>query len=358
MGATSDKPLLVISAGRTRDLAGWQPSHLAEVLSGRAPARRGPRSPAFFIDLDEVGAVVLWTKQPAALLRSPALVRLLCGLREWRILTVLQLSVTGLGGSPLEPGIPEPAGVAATVTRILDQGLLAGPDCVKLRWDPVARFTLGQGLLLANDRPELFDMVFGVFGNIGVTTWTAALLDLKYRGAANRLKAAGVGVVDLEPEQYRPFFNAMARRVVGAGGRFSICCHPPLEPWVTGDGCIDGRWINELRQRHFGEGTPEVATVKHNVKRRGGQRPLCGCSYSVDISYSTGFRTCATQFEERQTAGGCCLYCYSWHGRTGPDTTRRVSEQLCVLHQGPLPAGAGPFWQRALETTEAPGEPV
>jgi hypothetical protein len=343
------EPLMVISAGRTRDLAGWHPTHLADVLRGRAPARRGPRSPAFFIDLDEVGAVALWTKQPAALLESRPLADLLVELKERRVLVVLQLSVTGLGGSPLEPGIPEPDRVAEILERILEPGLLAGPDCVKLRWDPVARYDLGRGLVLANDREDLFDEVFDRFSRIGAVTWTASVLDLKYQGAANRLREAGIEVVERAPEAYRPFFDAMARRVGDAGGRFSICCHPPLEPWVSGDGCIDGQWINDLRRTYYGENARDVETVKHNVKRRGGQRPRCGCSCSADISYATGFRTCATQHDEGG-GGGCCLYCYSWHGRAGSATSKKVAEQLRRLHDEPLPVtGAGPFWHRALE---------
>ncbi len=364
MSHSLQKPLLVISAGRTRDLAGWQPQHLAEVLAGRAPARRGPRSPAFFIDLDEVGAVVLWTKQPAALLESPDMGRLLLGLRERGILVVLQLSVTGLGGSPLEPGIPDPFETAGTLEQILEQGLLAGPDCVKLRWDPVAEYDLGmvvggehrgRRLILSNAREELFSPVFERFRRIGAVTWTSSVLDLKYRGASGRLKEAGITVEDHDAEWYRPFYTGMAGMVTSAGGRFSLCCSPSLEPWVSGDGCIDGEWINGLRKDHFAAGTPLVETTPHNVKRKGGQRPLCGCSYSVDISYSTGFRTCATQYEEGG-AGGCCLYCYSWHGRSGTETSRAVGTALQQLRSRPPLKGASGggeiFWHRGLRIRE------
>lgn len=358
------KPLTIISAGRTRDLAGWQPTHLAEVLAGKAPARRGPRSPAFFIDLDEVGAVILWTKQPAALLESRKLERLLLGLRERGILALLQLSVTGLGGSPLEPGIPGPFETATTLAQILERGLLAGADCVKLRWDPVAEYDLGliragehQGrrLVLSNAAEQLFLPVFERLRRIGAITWTSSVLDLKYRGAADRLKEAGIGVVDCDPEYFQPFYAMMERKVTAAGGRFSICCSPPLEPWVSGDGCIDGEWINELRRRYFGAEAPAVETVRHNVKRKGGQRPRCGCTYAADISYSTGFRTCATRYEGGG-AGGCCLYCYSWHGRAGTATARHVKMALAALcTQPPLEGKLNddkPFWYRALRAED------
>lgn len=364
MSEVPTKPLTIVSAGRTRDLAGWQPAHLAEVLAGKAPARCGPRSPAFFVDLHEVGAVVLWTKQPAALLESEKLERLLLGLRERKILVLLQLSVTGLGGSPLEPGIPGPFETAETLERILDRDLLSGPDCVKLRWDPVAEYDLGlilsglhrgQRLTLSNAMGDLFTPVFERFRRIGAVTWTSSVLDLKYRGASGRLKEAGIAVVDRDPECYRPFYALMERNVTAARGRFSICCSPPLEPWVSGDGCIDGEWINELRRRHFGADVPSVETVLHNVKRKGGQRPRCGCSYAVDISYSTGFRTCATQYEVGG-AGGCCLYCYSWHGRAGAATSREVKLALETLRARPPLDGSmnenGPFWHQGLRAEE------
>jgi hypothetical protein len=364
MSETSTKPLTVISAGRTRDLAGWQPVHLAEVLTGRAPARRGPRSPAFFIDPGEVGAVVLWTKQPATLLHTPELERLLLRLREQEILVQLQLSVTGLGGSPLEPGIPGPMETAVTLEQILERGLLAGPDCVKLRWDPVAEYDLGrvlsgpwrgQRLILTNAEEELFALVFERYRKIGVTTWTSSVLDLKYRGASDRLKEAGIMVSHADPELFRAFYTAMAGLVHSAEGRFSICCSPPLEPWVSEDGCIDGEWINVLRRKYFGGAVPAVETVLHNVKRKGGQRPRCCCSFAADISYSTGFRTCATQYEDGG-AGGCCLYCYSWHGRAGRSTAREVRSALETLRARPPLDGAndpdGPFWHRALRVEQ------
>jgi len=366
MSDTSITPLTIISAGRTRDLAGWQPAHLAEVLAGKAPARRGPRSPAFFIDLDDVGAVVLWTKQPAALLDSPKLVRLLTELRKHGVLVLLQLSVTGLGGSPLEPGIPGPFETATTMEQILECGLLAGADCVKLRWDPVAEYDLGmiragehQGrrLVLSNAAENLFIPVFERYRKIGAMTWTSSVIDLKYRGATDRLKEAGIGVVDGDPERYRSFYAMMERNVTAAGGRFSICCSPTLEPWVSGDGCIDGEWINGLRRKHFGAKAPAVETVRHNVKRKGGQRPRCGCTYATDISYSTGFRTCATQYEEGG-AGGCCLYCYSWHGRAGTDAARQVKTAVEALRTHPPLDGQlndqRPFWHRALRAEDEP----
>ncbi len=363
-----DNPLTVISAGRTRDLAGWHPAHLAEILAGKAPARRGPRSPGFFIDLDDVGAVVLWTKQPAALLDSPELGRLLLGLRERGILALLQLSVTGLGGSPLEPGIPGPTEVAGVLEQILERGLLAGPDCVKLRWDPVAEYDLGpildgphsgQRLVLSNATGDLFTPVFERFRRIGAQTWTSSVLDLKYRGASARLKEAGIVVLGDDPERYRPFYSVVGRKVDAAGGRFSICCSPALEPWVSGDGCVDGEWISGLRAKYCGASAPAVETVLHNVKRKGGQRPRCGCSYSVDISYSTGFRTCATQYEGGGT-GGCCLYCYSWHGRSGALTGSKVREALESLRfRPPLEVAArnsGTFWHLGLQAKESQDE--
>jgi hypothetical protein len=365
MSKIPTRALTVISAGRTRDLVGWQPAHLAEVLAGKAPARHGPRSPAFFIDLEQVGAVVLWTKQPATLLDSPELGRLLPELRKRQILVLLQLSVTGLGGSPLEPGIPGPFETASTLERILERGLLHGPDCVKLRWDPVAEYDLGlspigssrgRRLILGNASIDLFTPVFERFRSIGALRWTSSVLDLKYQGAAGRLKEVGIIVAEDDPERYRPFYSAMARTVTVAGGRFSICCSPPLEPWVSGDGCIDGDWINGIRAKHFGLSAPAVETVLHNVKRKGGQRQRCGCSYSVDISYSTGFRTCATQYEEGGW-GGCCLYCYSWHGGSGAATGDKVRAALEALRaRPPLDAAAmnsGTFWHRGLRAREA-----
>jgi hypothetical protein len=249
---------------------------------------------------------------------------------------------------------------ADALQGILDRKLLAGPDCVKLRWDPVAEYDLGsirgvthrgKRLILSNASADLFVPVFERFRELGATTWTSSVLDLKYRGAAGRFKQAGFTVCDGEPERYRPFYAVMTHRIAAAGGRFSICCSPEIEPWVSGDGCIDGNWINELRQQYFGPDAPPVETVLHNEKYKGGQRPRCGCSYSLDISYSTGFRTCATQYEEGG-AGGCCLYCYSWHGKLAPNTARAVKTAVEeLLARPPLhdPVEGGTFWHGGLK---------
>ncbi len=305
-GRTTPPGAAVVSASRTRDMVNRCPDLLARMLRGEADVRPGRNRHATRLDLADVGALVLWTKNPAPIVDcDPLRAALERFVREERGLVVLQLSVTGLGGTPVEPGMPAPEEAARSLSRVLESGIV-GPRAVKLRYDPFLTVRLDTGRSFSNVRLDMLEEVLDAFGRLGVERVTASRVDVEsYPAIAARLERLGARIDPPTPEEARAFARTIDSACRARGMVYSTCVSPDDRPLVDVEGCIDGRWMNGLvRQRH---GRP-VWDVLHN--RIGRQRALCRCTYSVDIGSSPGVRTCAT-------GGFACLYCYS-HGSSLP----------------------------------------
>lgn len=300
---------IVVSISRTRDPLKENPDWLTAALRGQVPVRLSRGHPQQPLDPGALGAVVLWTKDPRALVEHAGLREALSALHGQGIAVVLQLTVTGLGGTPVEPGIPAWPEVRDSLARVLGQGVLPAA-AVKLRYDPVVSLGDLLGHRWSNRDEGVLTRVLDAFAGLGVGRVTASLAQIdEYPRVARRLVRLGLTHDPGAPGEGRAFLVSAAALCAERGLAYSTCVFPP-DATSLHEGCIDGRWVNELLQR---SGSPRrVTCTLHNA--RGRQRPDCRCTFSYDLGASTGIGHC---FDARER---WCAYCYS------ASATRGVTE--------------------------------
>lgn len=274
----------MISASRRTDLVASFPEWLATALRARRARVLGPSGRAFEADLspDAVHTIVLWSKDLSNLLRNKAGLRDL--LRDYDQV-YLHFTVTGLGGTSVEPGAPP-------LTEALDQigpaVELAGlPSRVSVRFDPVLFWTEG-GRVRSNI--SLFPRVAAAAAGCGIRNIRVSFA--QWYGKARR-RAAARGFLFLDPpeEEKRRHAAHLAEEAAALGLTLHACCQPFLEgvPGLRASSCIDGALLGSLHPRG------EPASRRKDRSQRAG----CLCTESVDIgSYA-------------QACPHGCVYCYA-----------------------------------------------
>ncbi len=249
---------IVISASRRTDLVHYFPDDFIGGLEKYPP--------------DRVHSIVIWTKDPGNMLKKGSL--------RNRLLQYDQLfihyTITGLGGSILEPCIPRPAEAMGMLPHLIET--TGSPDRIRVRFDPIVNLKKdGQETGNLGFFPELaaYCESTGIF-NIS-TSWMSL-----YRKVARRLERSGIETAEFDFESQKAFIE---RTAADHGITLHYCC----VPGTPASRCIDGEMLSRLHPR--GE--------RASLARAKGQRELCGCTHSVDIGwYSLKCR-------------GGCLYCYA-----------------------------------------------
>ena len=254
--------MIVISASRRIDMVGTSPETLTRILRSELP----PSS---------VHTLVVWTKNPGAVLAVPRLVETLSGYAQ----LFFHVTITGMGGTRLEPNSP-PAGESL---RALDGVVrLAGlPERVRVRFDPIVHLVLPGGRQYTN-LPH-FGEVVSACGRLGVPEVVTSWME-RYPKVLKRLDGAGVTAEAVSEDTVRADARFMLERSSEAGVKLTGCCAPPLES----SRCVDGELFNKLHP----------LGLKCSTAKARGQRPLCTCTTSRDIGWYTA---CAHG----------CLYCYA-----------------------------------------------
>ncbi|RJP75538.1 MAG: DUF1848 family protein [Candidatus Zixiibacteriota bacterium] len=386
MKLSEDTPL-VLSASRTKDMVRRSPEALAKILLGKAPCNWGPHGPSGRVDPAGLHAVVLWTKDPRNLLRHEALRSALAELRErYGVLLSLEVTATGLGGSFVEPGLPPWREAAGAVRETIAAGLTV-PEAVIYRYDPFLALRTPGGRVVTNARMEVFAPVCSAFLDLGVKRVVASRGDaVRYPRVADRVRGLGLEWIALADEAALELGREMAAFCRAREADFHFCCDPPDPGLSTNWGCIDGKWLNEIKRSLSGTrmdsmsppkitpgspgtrmnsmsppkitpGSPgtrmnsgallqpqvaEATEVLHN--RIGKQRPACRCTYSRDAGYSPGSAGC-------YSGGFGCLYCYA-QGKASPPHPERIREEIAAYDRDP----AGYAKERGLVEGIAPAQ--
>ncbi|MBN2201513.1 DUF1848 family protein, partial [bacterium] len=238
------------------------PERLVRLLESRCPPER-------------VHTVVLWSKRPGPILKNRDLARCLGRYEQ----VFLHLTVTGMGGSFLEPGIPR----ADDVLRLIPElaGRLGTGRRLTIRFDPIVHLRLPAGERYSN--LHHFERVAEEAARAGVERLTVSWMQ-SYAKVSSRLERLGIRAEepsDAEKEEETGRLSEITRKL---GLNLSGCC----VPWLPVSACIDGGLMSELHPRQ------EPASVK----KAAGQRPACGCTESWDIGW---YVPCP----------GACLYCYA-----------------------------------------------
>lgn len=252
---------VVLSASRRTDLAACFPDYFIEKLKDHPPER--------------VHTVVVWTKNPAAMIGAT---RLRGVLERYRQLYV-HLTVTGLGGSVLEPHIPHWEEVAGMLPELVQ--LTGDARRISWRFDPIIRADAG-GTPVSNF--ELFAAIIQQISRACVplcrTSWVEP-----YAKVEQRLLHAGITLIPHTRAEKREQAAALERIAQQHGMRMQFCAVPGF----PASRCIDGELLSDLH--------PDGLQCSHT--RAKGQRPLCGCTQSIDIGW----------YSLKCPHG--CLYCYA-----------------------------------------------
>jgi DNA repair photolyase len=255
-----DKPI-VISASRRTDLAACHPDVLITSLREYPPER--------------VHTVVIWTKNPVRVMANDVL---LAFLKRYRSLYV-HLTVTGLGGSRLEPGVPRWDDVRSVLPGLV--AFAGGGEHVCWRFDPLLHV---RGETEEYRNLPLFADLAPAFATCGVFTVRTSWVT-EYKKVTARLKKAGLALLPHDTAQIGEQV-AELQRMAAAYAMNVYCCCVPGRPVSS---CIDGALLTRIH--------PDGLAC--STRKARGQRPGCGCTESRDIGWYS------------QTCDHRCLYCYA-----------------------------------------------
>jgi len=244
----------------------------------------GPRGGWHEVDLtpEAVHTVVLWSKDFTNLLRNAFGLRDLLAAYDQ---IYLHVTVTGLGGTAVEPGVPA---CREAVAQLPELAALAGhPWRVSVRFDPIVFWREG-GEIRSN---------IGLFSEVAEAAAAAGVRDIRtsfaqwYGKAARRAAGRQFGFVDPPDEEQRS--RALELAAIAAARRLALhACSQPLLIGVPGlrpSACIDGAVLESLHPRH--------EPVSRRKDRS--QRESCLCTESKDIGSYT------------QVCPHGCVYCYA-----------------------------------------------
>lgn len=256
----TDTPL-VISASRRTDLVSCYPEYLVEKLSHYPP--------------EKVHTVVLWTKNPANLI-TPGPLRE-CLLRYTQL--YVHLTITGLGGTMLEPKIPDWKTVVDMLPGILE--LTGSAERISWRFDPIIR-AVTAGSVITNI--DLFPLIAQHIKHSGVTVCRTSWVE-PYKKVLRRLEKKAITLV---PYSYNEKAGQM-QLLEKTAAAMSLKIHYCSSEGCPRSQCIDGRLLSRLRPDH----------AVCSFRKAKGQRTMCGCTESVDVGWYS------------LKCGNGCLYCYA-----------------------------------------------
>lgn len=278
----------IISASRRTDLVAYFPDWLASALRNETALVMGPKGRPYIVRLspEEVHTIVLWSKNFANLIHDHS--RLREQLSKYDQI-YLHFTITGLGGTDIEPGAPP-----------LDQGLsqlddlvsiVNNPNRVSIRFDPVV-FWEEKGKRCSN--LPLFKTIAPALSRRGIRNVRFSFAQW-YGKAVRRAGARGFPFVDPPDDIKREEAAGLAETAADHDLFLHSCCQPSLEgvEGIQPSSCIDGALLQVLHP-----GGASASTGKDP-----GQRRDCRCTVSTDIGSYT------------QVCSHSCVYCYANPGR-------------------------------------------
>lgn len=257
--ASAPKPRVVLSASRRTDLVRWYPRAILQALAGRYPPER-------------VHTIVLITKFPGAILRGE-LPEVLARYDQCAV----QVTVTGWGGTEIEPAVPAPGEALAELPRLME--FLGDPRRLVLRIDPLLRLADGRDNLRAARE------IMTAAAAMGVKRFTTSIVT-PYKKVSSRLAAAGLSLAPWSGEERRRVIDDLAAVAAALGVNLSGCCLPELPK----SACIDGLDLQRLHP----------AGLPCRLDHPPGQRRECGCTHAIDLGW----------YASHPCFSGC-LYCYA-----------------------------------------------
>ncbi|PKK90569.1 MAG: hypothetical protein CVV64_09430 [Candidatus Wallbacteria bacterium HGW-Wallbacteria-1] len=266
----------VISASRREDMTAFRSMELSDILMGRG---KGVLS---HLNGSRIHSLLLWTKDYRNLLKEP-----LASAAETCDQTLVMLTITGLGGTLLEPEVPDYRVLLSDLAKLAEY--LKNPERIIWRYDPLITVDSIEGMSFQNNpisnlRKELFHEIASAMASVGVKKVITSIVS-PYSKVLSRLGSAP-GPTN---EQAVAFVNDILQDCRKLGLTLSTCCSIPSHAGP----CVDHRLLSFLHPG--GEKAP--------FSSKPSQRSGCLCDSSWDIGW---YRTCPHG----------CLYCYARPGNS------------------------------------------
>jgi hypothetical protein len=242
-------------------VAGY-PGHLAGLLKEKCPP-------------EKTHSLVLWTKNAYNILHH-SLLR--AQLKKYDQL-YLHYSITGLGASPLEPGVPHHDTALSHLPSLVE--FFRNPRRIAVRFDPIVHFQLPDGERITN--VTFFSHLAPILARLKLENVFTSWVQL-YRKVNSRLKRHQIQPLSLEAGQWQQ----EAENILTLAREFGLRIHGCCVPQWPASRCIDGGLLTALHPR--GYSAP--------LRKARGQRQKCGCTESRDIGW---YNPCPHG----------CLYCYA-----------------------------------------------
>ncbi|MBM4431607.1 MAG: DUF1848 domain-containing protein, partial [Chloroflexi bacterium] len=271
----------VISASRRTDI----PMHFVAWLSGAVgrgyvdvPQPYSGQVKRVSLRPEDIHTLVLWSKDFRPLLRDVGGIRRTLAVYDQLF---CHLTITGLGGTALEPIIPRWEEVAAQLPELVQ--LVGDPRRVSVRYDPMVHWYEGE--VIHSNLPYAEPILREVSrAGIPAVRVSFATLYGKIR------KRKGWRWYDPGREQRLELTANLVKLASSLGLTLYACSQSDLlSAGALPSRCIDGELLAALHPQHL-----PAASVKDP-----GQRQECGCTLSVDIG----------SYQMRCPNG--CRYCYA-----------------------------------------------
>ena len=275
-------PKQVISASRRTDIITWYSAWFARrIREGEVKVRHPFGGGWYSVSLrpEDVHTVVLWSKDFTPLLENRYGIRELLSRYDQ---LYCHFTVTGLGGTPLEPRVPPWEEAIKQLPALVE--LVGDPRRVTLRFDPILHWE-EAGEVRTN--LPLAEPILRAAAECGVTAIRISFATIYGKVARRRNTPRWI---DPPLEQKLEITARLVEMAHSLGLTIYSCADKSLLPaGALPSRCIDGEFLSALHPRG----------LKAPTQRDTGQRPQCGCTVSVDIgSYS-------------MKCPSGCLYCYA-----------------------------------------------
>jgi hypothetical protein len=300
---------------------------------------RGYKGEAKALDPEIIGTIAFWTKGPVELLIEHT------GLREVlelynrnKAVVAIQLSVTGFGGTFLEPGIQPPEEVAADLEKVLNTGLI-DPEAIQLRYDPLIRVEAPDGRILRNDTAQAFEKVVSLFAGLEVRTVETKFLligkesDDRYHHVWRRMRETGI--IPLNSNDITQVYEQLSEVAVKYGMQLFSCCvkeEQNLPGWTQDSGCLSASRYSQVGKKLFGESWDRLSSEGRS------SRLGCQCSRYFDLSNIKGHKKCGSQ-------EAACIYCTASAKDFGISIKNILTEEIKDFNSGKR----DDFYQHLLE---------
>lgn len=274
----------IISASRRTDLVASHPQWLARVLEEEKAHVLGPSGRSFDVSLrpDDVHTLVLWSKDFSNMIENRYCLRKII---EKYDQIYLHFTITGMGGSAVEPGVPDMKETLGQLSQLIN--IVRTPQRLSLRFDPIlfwreegrlrSNLDKGKEIIQKASRQGIKDIRFSF------AQW--------YGKAVRRARKRGFQFVDIPVEQKQEEALRIAKLAASHGCTLYSCSQSFLEgiPGILPSSCIDSKYLKSLHPN--GEATLSG--------KDSGQRKECRCTQSTDIGSYT------------QSCPNSCVYCYA-----------------------------------------------